>query len=310
MKKGDVLTCNGKQYILGERIGQKAIGDDNNYIFAIENDKDMLVMVGINEAVLALKQKLSEEYEWGIKGVEYKYIDPRGRFALVERLHDPLGGHQWTSTDEVITEEDQEVASPMAGLLDWMVQQEKTPLNFSPKYLMFDKDGQLKSLKVTMEKYKEKSEEEGPLKVEPDFDYNSLEQFAYECAGGNLRIYKYLMECSGLKTHKYAKYYSIMLENGLKGEKITAANQAGMEQITDPRIVDRGEALAKEVVLLREKCCLSVQKSLGGIVPKNLKEMVDEKIISFYEKNRSAGILWASMDIQVVSGILFEQTYT
>jgi hypothetical protein len=289
LRPGDKLICNGSELTLGDPIGQQGEDRSNNLIFSIQNDNGKVVSIGINEAVHALKHKIGIDHGWGIKSVKYQGIDLKGRFAVLERLHDPLEGYQWKSGVDHIHREDENVATPLAKLLQWLLEQERTPLNFSPKYLMFNIKGRLKCLKVALE---------------GEFDFNALEQFAWQCAAGNSKIFEVLMEASGMCEHVFAKFFLKMVINSLEGDDQDAGDIAASMQISDPRIVDRGKILFGEVTQLKERCIKKLKRTYEIPSHLDLPKELGEAILDCYTFTSAAGILPAYLENDVIETVV------
>lgn len=273
-KTGDRILCNGRELVLGERLGEDKL-DDHNIIFATD-DPEIVLSIGINAVLHSLKRQIANEESWGIKPAAYIDVDEANGNALIEKLFNPLGSHQWTSKSDQIDSNDEKVATPLWKLLKWLIKQNKTPLNFSPKYLMFDRQGYLKCLKVALK---------------GDFDFNALEQFAFECSGGNRYIYRYLMEKSQLRSHPIAGYYAEMVAYTLKGEKYDAADVAATMGIIDKRIVQRGRDLVLEVKEMKELACVKI-KGLGTKESAvEIDKRVSDELLASYKTSGAAGML-------------------
>jgi len=285
LKTGDALYCNGKTWILGDQIGKKNSDEDHNLIYALKDDPDHVVQIGMNEALLGMKQKLSCDFGFGVRMAEFKELDPLGRFAIVEKLSAPQ--FDWTSCKGKVSKADQDSALALKGLLKWLLEKQATPHNFSPKYLMFDPQGQLKCVK---------------LSLKGEFDFNALEDFALSCAAGNLTIFQYLMGKSELNGHEFAKFYRKIIEDVLKGEN-TAIEVLG-DGIVDSRVIDRGKALGQQVLQLQAECCGLILEKRRRSSPKDLAQQVGKQIFRHYERTLAAGILWPSLKDDVVQALL------
>lgn len=296
LKPGDVILCNGREITLAEQIGIKTGKEDNNRIFAIKGDASRVVSVGINEAVHGLKYYFSEKKAWGIEPAAYKEIESKGRFALIERLDLPLDSYRWSSPEgELIDEDfdvgdplvdidkdskvkelldnidkDSDVADPLANLVRWFIQEKCTPVNFSSKYLMFSKEGVLKCLKVT-------------LKQENNFDYCALEEFVHECADGNSKIFRYLMNKSTMVLHWYGKFFKKIVAKWEEGKPIDAAQEAGIvDKITEIKIVDRCTEMVAELSRMKAECMRIITEEYDGKLGEPLEQLVSRVIASWH----------------------------
>jgi len=292
LKPGDPIVCNGKKITLGEQIGAKAYGKDNNIIFSIKNDEEKVVSIAINQAVLGLREKISKEDGGGIHNAKYIEIDEEGRCALIERLQDSLENYKWKTTKAWLDHEDKDLLVPIAELLKWMVEKKTTPKNFAPKHLMFDGKGVLRSTKVCLLN---------------EFDYTVLEDSVYNISNGNRTVFSYLMINSDLHGHSYQKFYKKIVALALKDDKDDHENiqrAIDLEIIDDPKIEDRGIALYKRVVQLKEYCCNKILEESKGAREKSIKKAVKNEISTLYNNIKSGGILWPTMKKEVVKEVL------
>ncbi|MFQ5729956.1 MAG: hypothetical protein ACE5GN_06315 [Waddliaceae bacterium] len=289
LQPGDHLTCNGKEILLGEPIGKKFFDKDNNLVFGIKDNPDKVVYIGINRAVLGLKEKISKENSGGIPNARFLEIDKEGRFALMERLQEPLERYPWKTNANWLHHEDRDIATPLANLVKWMVQNKVTPQNFSPKHLMFDTKGRLRYAKIC---------------IPGNFDYTVLEDFLFACANGNRTVFCSLMSDSYLHVHPYQKFYEKMLKHALEGNKKKAATVAALDKISDPKIVDRGEALHQEVLKLKESCCRKIYEKFRVSDTETLVKTVKEEIFGFYYHTHASGILWPTIEEEVIASVV------
>ena len=273
-KPGDQLICNNRLLIVDQRLGERH-DNDQNFIYSTD-DPTVVAVIGINAVIHPLKRLLAENEGWGIKSAEYIDIDHKSGVALVERLYDPLGSYTWASQSNRIVPEDEDIAMPLWRLLKWFIDKNRTPLNFSPKHLMFDKNGILKCLKVA---------------TIGEFDFNALVKFVDETSAGNRHIFCYLMQKSGLNMHKYARFYEHIVKNALQDEKDLAADLAKARGIIDHRIKECGIELEKKVLRLKDSC-LKELKTAGIFKDAKLLDLkVREQLIKSYRDALSAGFL-------------------
>jgi len=287
LNPGDEIICNRRVLILGERLGVNRDEFDQNMIFAT-NDPTIVVSIGVNQVIHHLKRVLVRDESWGIKSAKYKDIDSQSGYALIERLYDHLGSYTWVSNSDEIDPKDDDLASPISQLIKWFLKQNRTPLNFSPKYLMFSQKGDLKCLKVTLK---------------TGLDYNALVQFVYECSSGNLHIYRSLMQKSDLSSHSYAKYYQDIVTFAARDEKHAAEDVAVARDIIDSRIVERGKELTEEVAFLKAKCrAFFNAKGYFGSTQGLIKEIAEELLVS-YKASFSAGMLPDFMEADIIERV-------
>lgn len=286
LKSGDILYCNGKEVQLGSQIGKKLYAEDNNVIYTIEGNCNEVVVIGINRAILRLKERIGKENGWGIRHANVLEIDREGKFALVERLQDPLVEQEWKGTKNFIHSEDRDTALPIAKAIKWMIEQDMTPKNFSAKHLMFNRDGVFKNAKIC---------------IPGEFDFIALEDVAIECARGNRTIYTYLMANSGLNTTRFYYFFESLAKRAVEGKKINVADIAAIKKISDPKIIDRGECFCGQVQRLKERCFQKIDEmGLSGDV-EGIKSGVCERILNIYNSHCTASVLWPTLEEEVMS---------
>jgi hypothetical protein len=288
LKEGSILELHEKKIILGEPIGKKKIGTDNTLIFSIKELPHLVALIGQNQAILSIKQRRhNRENGYGIEPVPFLEVIDNGRWALVEKLK-PLSSHVWTSTKESLSAEDKKLVSSLVTLLKWLIKQNHTPKNFSAHFLMWDCQNQLKSLRPTSK---------------AEFDFNAMEDFSFQCAAGNLKIFQYLMGNSGLSSHPTAKFYQEIIAQALKGDSTRADDLAGIYQIDDPKVVDRSAKLSQQIVELRNACCLKIQEAQPAMELNEMEKLVNKNILLCHKRSKAAGILWPSLLQEVLASV-------
>ncbi|MBA2727189.1 MAG: hypothetical protein H0U49_03340 [Parachlamydiaceae bacterium] len=285
-KSGDSVVCNHRLLKIGERLGTVHEGDQN--VVFTTDDPNVAVVIGINAVLHPLKRMLAYSEGWGIQSAEYIDIDHKTGVALVERLYDHLGSFKWTSNSNLINSVDEDVAMPLWRLLRWFVEKNSTPLNFSPKYLMFDRRGILKCLKVT---------------TKGELDFNSLVKFADETSSGNPHIFRYLMQKSELIGHKYAKFYEDILKYAIKNEEESVQNIATSRGIIDHRIIGRGKEFEKEVLNLKERCMKQIKPERLLADPKVFEQKVSEQLLTSYLNSAAAGLLPDNLEKEIIAKV-------
>jgi hypothetical protein len=297
LRPGNVVLCNSKQIVLGERIGVKKEGFDQTIHFAVVGDPHKIFTVGVNEAILGLKKALSEEQGFAVRMASYIEIDASGKCALVEKLSESLNQYPWTSQKDQLSAADQDLISPLSGLINWFVKEKISPHHLSPRHLMFDAAGELKSLKLVLKTPSE------------DFDFNFLENFVCECAAGNRRVFQHLMEASGLHEHPYAKFYEKIVKNALQRNTTTVSMQADLDSITDSRIEEQAQKLYQQISELEMECVQKIQQQCQ-IAPQKLISAVSKQIYSQYQMSSGAGIIWPGLKQDVIEAVIKQQNLT
>lgn len=200
LKSGDILRVNGKEIVLGERIGEKSRGFDRTIHFAIQGDKQKIVSIPINEAILGTRKCLSKEEGYVLRMPEVFEIDASGAYAIMERLADPLDLN-WLSQRDQFAKEDEDRVGALATVINWLHEKKISPANLSPRHLMFSASGELKTLKLILKT--------------ACFDINMLQAFVLKCSAGNFRVFQHLMEASNLRKDPYGKFYKQIISISL-----------------------------------------------------------------------------------------------
>lgn len=279
LKKGSKLFLDGKEITLSDQLGRKILGNDRFLSFSIVEMPDFVVLTGNNEAILGLKKSRHHpENGYGVEPIQISEIFDRGRWTLVERLK-PLNSYAWSSTN-ILSNQDQFFSKPLVHLIKWLIQQKQTPDFFNPKYLMINPKQQLKSLRPTAKK---------------EFDFNALEDFAFQCSSGNLTIFRHLMEASGLYSHLSTKFYHEVITNALKGDGSPPEDLAGIYNIDDPKVVDRAVKLAHDILMLKQHCCFTILEKHPEKKVQQVEQSVNKAILRCHQENRSAGTLWPTL---------------
>lgn len=281
---GEHLICKQYELIVGNRLGIKPDGqDDKNYIYEIQNVPNVVLSVGTNTSIHHLKQKIGTDHGWGIKSAKYIEIDPKGRFAVLERLKDPIDSYQWKSAKAQLNPEDEDVGTPLWRLLQWLLEQQKTPHHFSSEYLMFDAKGRLKCLKVALE---------------GEFNFDALVAFAYKCSKGHPKVFQFLMEGSGLCQHTYAKFYEQIVDDVSKGKTNDLLDLSSAMGINDKKIVETGSKLRNEALALKQKCFEKLKAKY--INQAELETQVGVALAFCYKESSSAGIIPAYLEEDMI----------
>lgn len=220
------------EIVLGNEINPSRAKIDCHRVFTIRDDPKKVAVIPTNRALLAIEQLQGNDSWLKIETARYEYISENGKFALIPRLRS-LNSFKWSSADDIISTEDILLVEKLTGVVKECIKQNQTPLNFTPKTLMFDDAYNLKTLK--------------PLCKEL-FDFDLLEEFVRACAGGNEIVFQYIMKQSGLSNHSTAKFYKEVVRNAMTGDETSIEDLAAMYRIEDPKVVDRGVLLVKEAL--------------------------------------------------------------
>lgn len=290
LKPGDRLRYLGKEITLDEQIGKKYYDKDSNLVFGIKEDPEKVVYIGRNRAVLGIREKINKDYSGGLRSAEFIEIDPLGRFAIMEKLYDSLDHYQWKSKQgSAIPRSDRDFINPIAELVAWLIQNDITPDSLSPKHLMFKEKKVLRYTKVCLL---------------GEFDYTALEDFLFECSNGHRSVFCELMNLSRLHAHPCQKFFKKMLGYALEGTEKKSDTVASLDKITDPKVVNRGKTLYDDIRQMKESCCRKICQGYRLDSNNDLLEKVKKAINQFYYSTNSSGILWPTMEEEVVASVV------
>lgn len=284
----DIFNVLKTKVVFGEQINKRTLSEDKNIVFELKNEKgdinpDYVIVIGQNRAKLPLVQRARAERGWGIRTAEFHYVDPRGRFAIVEKLSQPLNSTSWKSTGTLL-ESDKNLATPIQQMLQWFLKQNNTPKNLNKDCLMFNRHRELKATK-------------GCLKGE--YDAMALETMAYECSNNNLAVYKFLIE-PFFKVEKNLaakEFFLLVIKNAMQKEPIEVSRVGSLmaSPITDGVIIERGKALSDAVQKLKMACSKSIENKYEILNVDKFNEIMSKAIIDFYLASKGFGRLWESL---------------
>jgi hypothetical protein len=297
LQPGDQITINDKVLILKERIGAKA-GEDLNHIYNLA--KDQVALIGFNRAILSIKDRMLVNYKGSIPVVQFLEVDARGRCAVMEKLCS-LDSINWTTTGKELTEEDRIRCEPILNQLRHLVEIDRTPTHFAPRYLGFDKQGQLKCLRITQDDH---------------FNFVALEDFVYKVSKGNKMVFKYIMQESGLTDNLNGRYLQLMVTDAIKlplNEKGRDAGDVGDTKgsgITDSRVVDHAKLLCQRIremkVALHEKLKKEHAETAKrcATLPSIYENAIRMALTKQYTISGACGTLWHTMEGNAFASIV------
>ena len=279
IKKGSKIAYNGKELTVGKQLGKKLHGQDSNIFFKIEGEKEKVIWFGRNRAILGYKEEFAKKENCFVPFIKFYEFDSMGRFAIVERLYDPLDKIAWKSTDTV-HHDDVVILEPIVKLITWMIDQGRSPIELKAKNVYFDKDGCLKSTKFVQYNL---------------FRFTALEDFIFGIAQNNLTIFKYLMKKSKLKAHPNRLFFEVILHRTLLGEDVDVINVGFVKGIKDSFMIERGEPFIKSVKKLKAKCMAG-----STYTGDDLEKKVNEAIIKAYNDSFAGSYLWKTIFDEVI----------
>lgn len=324
LKPGDTLICKsegdpkGSEIILAEQIGKKPDGVDKNLFFGIQGQPDRAVWIAPNEASLQMKHWIRSEYVIDnddetkpaeaennvqkadkdvdaeppiarLTPVNFYEIEKNGKFAIVERLKKPLDQITWKSTDpNRIARDDQRRCGPICEIIRDMVNTESTPVPLESKYLMFDRQNQLRSTKM--------------LQKSKVFNFNAVENnLVIALSKGNLAVYRHIMRDSGMTNHRYAEFYRRVVKNAVSDEvkEVKDEKTFPFGKGVPNSIRERGQTLCDDVVQLKKQCLEKLHEQ--NFNAENINKVIGKAIMKAYNNAACGGVLWPTLIDDVVA---------
>lgn len=206
--EGKIISYNGKEYVIGYQISPKKLIDQTK-VFTLANDDNYVLKTSNNLFILLLEnqKKDNPSEHWGIKLVDTipAGVDSCGFCVIQEKLYTSLSQYEWTSHSPKLNDQDRKIAMIIANHLMFWQQADSVPADFQLSHLMFDKKGNLKSLKL--------------LKKETDDDidyYGKWQDCAVTASKRNIHVLNYIMHVSRLFEHNVAAYYKIPIIESIR----------------------------------------------------------------------------------------------
>lgn len=289
LRPGDELACDGHLYKLGESVGLSGKEEDKNILFKIDGDEDHVIAIGMNQAYWPVKQRVAEEFQWGVKMPDIRKISPDGRFAVIEKLSPAVLENQWkTPKNHSVIDEDLFILTPIVNLLQWWGKQLICPVDFSLDYLMFNNEGELKYTHS--------------LQPQP-FDFRQLEDLAQDISQGHLNIYLYIMEQSNLSTHITMNFYRRVVQASLNNENCRIKNLAAQRKTIDPEVIRRGRHLYKEIRKMRTNIVKTLNREFNIVDQEKLLSEVSRELFTWYTETCSASRIWPTIEASVTGNL-------
>lgn len=289
LKKGDTVLINETPYTLGEEVRHLKPGFNQNLVFLCRERGDAVVVIGKNLTTLAIRRKAQEELSSGFLSPEWFEISRDGRAGLQERMLKHISQIEWKSS-RGINPKDKPFIRPFIGLIRFMKQIGKSPKNIPYEHLYFSGDCTLKSVKPTQL---------------TEFDYGSLEKFAFEASKGNPVIFKTIVENSTLFQHRQRLYFEDIIRSFEREEGLDPQSIASLttHSITLPSVIDRGKDLLKKAESLLKKIEKKIHDNYEVEDAERLKSTIRTHIRILYESERSRSFFFPNFKGRVMNQI-------
>lgn len=233
LRPGAKVTCNAKEYLLGERIGEEKVVD-KRHVYRIQGDEDRVLLIGNNRMIIGIQAEVTKKYGWGCHSPEWFDVDVDGISAVVEYLPYGLMDQQWTSLKS-ISSKDKRNSQRLVNQIQWFLEHKRTPLNFTTNNIKYNKKGILKCTKIPIQS--------------PSLDFFQLERVISEYSQGNKIVCEYILKESGIYSHRIARFYRDVAKKAIAGDEMRAENLAAEShhQIIQHTIIERAQLLQNEI---------------------------------------------------------------
>lgn len=274
LKSGSSLS----NYVIGERIGEKAAGGDADqiHVYTLANEPNKLLLTGINRAIFGLEQSCG--IAWTIPTRKICEYDPKSRFIIAERLLTPLKKHQWCYKKSSLTKTDKALLDQLDLFIQQMEKEKKIPEELSINDLMLDENGTIKF-------FKSKG-------IAKRFHLLDIESFAWDLSQKDPHIFSLLMR--NLKKNQMAQFYREKVSDALEG-------RAPLEENSEEK--DRIEALKRNVRQLRHNCHEKLLTYFQERKPEEFCSELNEAILQAYDKSNGIYLLVPTLQAEVVKAL-------
>jgi hypothetical protein len=189
LKTGSCLRSQEHEFVLGEELGPSS---SSNRFFNVERysvqmglfavpqpDVDKIVLwFPPNEALPGLMRSRAQRHLAGTRSHSLplncpSFVDPKGRFCLVEKLHMQVGGREWKAALS-------RYLPPVIAWLNWLKENRITPSHFKPAYIFFNAKQCLTAVKE--------------MRALPYYDEKAIEAFAKLIAGEDGKLYQKILK--------------------------------------------------------------------------------------------------------------------
>ena len=188
------------------------------------------------------------------------FIDPRGRFCLVEKLHSGLGSAAWFHSLALYL--------PTAiAWMKWLGETSITPSAFKAEYLAFNREQRLTAVKEMK-----------------SLSYNvlSMELFAWTIGGGNPQLFREILEEANLAQHPYARFIREAVLLDLNPERIRS--KAVAESIPE-YVQESALATLQALRQVKAECLETLQKTRGNTL------LLDQRVVHEYQESGGSALI-------------------
>ncbi len=248
--------------------------------------EEQLVWIGSNPSTIGIVQTYRpsddedandpQALELPLPDIEF--IDPQGRFAVIEKLKESVGGTNWKEKMQ-----EKEYQAPLIEFLKHLNKENYLVTPFEPHYFMFDKEGVLNCTRVTQ-------------KIE--YSLAEFETFVFKLAEGEVNIFQTFLRESGFYEHEQAviieKIVKKLFDKDFNYDKEIKLNQ--VEGVLKEELIK----LLKDLEALYERCYLQLALTMPTQLTETQSNKIKEKILYFYQQSGARTHVWPDLQDKVV----------
>jgi hypothetical protein len=244
----------------------------------------VLFVVGPNKLCFEYSKLLrSEEFFWALATPQFKYIDPKGRYAIIEKLPTSLESIAWhTHKKSKLSKMNRAYAEPLRLLIRFFVEEKNTPRYLNVEYFKFDGKGRLKSTKDCIPS--------GYL------DSIGLEEIIFIAAQGNLPVYQHIIEplLQASQNRKVLIFFRQSIRTIFSKCPVPIESLARKYGLKNKRVKTRARELQQKALSLKEDCYQAVYHHFEheGIDKSSLLKSIKKSLLALYKNHRTFGRLW------------------
>lgn len=290
------LNQNHEKFLfsIGERLKSTEKPEDRYKVYEIhhpdtqEKYENCLMVVGPNKICHEYSEMMRFESFWGLETADIRYIHPKGKYAIVERLPYAMDSIIWKSDPKgELNVEDRKYLEPLRILIKFFLNEKNSPKNFQVEHLRFDSIGRLKTTKDCIPSGK--------------IDYLALEEIAYKFAQSvNLPIYQYLVE--PLREENYYKkvlkpFFHKAITSAFEKNVSSFESIAKKYHVEDPTLIERGKSLQKTSIQIKKDCYEAICRRYRAVNKDKLKDHICRGLLTFFERDKTFGRFWRNFQL-------------
>lgn len=227
----------GQKVALGNELMATAFTDNKVSVFEIKNNDSKLLMVSHNQAQLGIWHTACDKEAWLLQPISCCFEDPYGHYCLIDNVSCSLEAIEWKTNGEKVDREDTLILDQIAIFLEWAVATIERPLVLVSKldvknffFIRKNRDVSLRVFPLLLQRERKKEEIFRKYRL-----FYELEDFAISCSNGNIAVFRYLSEKSGLTEKPLARFYQDLSKRMLLGSSpdLTVQDEANVAGLLD-----------------------------------------------------------------------------